>query len=123
MGKERQMIQRQKGRAWIGLGLSAALMGGVVASIAPAGAAVGRIYRDLDRDGIRDSRDWDRDGDGIRNSRDPYPNRRNNLRRYRSGRTSTRYRSPITTYRIYRDRDGDRVPDARDRYPSNRRRW
>ena len=33
--------------------------------------------RDMDRDGVRNGRDFDRDGDGVRNSRDRRPNNPN----------------------------------------------
>ncbi len=33
-----------------------------------------RVDRDLDNDGVRNSRDKDRDGDGVRNRNDSAPN-------------------------------------------------
>ena len=131
-----------KRRTWLVLGLSATLVGGVIASSATAAQAAPR-YRahDWDRDGIRNDRDWDRDGDGIPNFRDRHPNRPDAYRYYvpRTERLSDRERDWIRERAWYqdqawdrdrdgipnfrdRDRDGDGVPDWRDRHPNDRRR-
>ena len=126
------MKQAQKRRTGTVGGLSALLMGGMIAAgLTPAQAhteerysrdpAPGvvqvrdrdrdhrdwdrdrdRRYRDWDRDGIRNRRDWDRDGDGIPNWRDPHPNR------------PDRYRYSDTHRRRFYDRDRDGIRNRRD---------
>src|SRR3954447_23338511 len=96
------------GRAWGMLGLGATLMlglgtfGGNTADAAPR-------WRDLDRDGIVDSRDRDRDGDGVINARDRYPDdpRRTGLERDRNDRHYTWDRDQNRARATWdRDRDG-----------------
>jgi hypothetical protein len=120
-------------RTWGILGLSAALMGGLLTAGLTAASAAPHSYRDQDRDGIsnrwdrdrdgdriRNRRDRDRDGDGIRNRWDRHPNRSD---RYdgRPRRDWDRDRDGIPN-RWDRDRDGDGVPNWRDRRPDDRHR-
>jgi hypothetical protein len=124
------MKPSQKRQAWVVLGLSAVLMGGLAASgLTSAEAAPRRYARDLDRDCIPNYRDRDRDGDRISNWRDPHPNRRDRYvyipSRYQSrysaySRSGDLDRDCVPNYRD-RDRDGDRVPNWRDRAPNSRR--
>ena len=95
-------------RAWSVLGMSAALVGGLLTAGVTAASAAPHPDRDRDRDrdGIRNRWDRDRDGDGIRNRWDRHPNRYD---RYESG----RYR---------RDWDHDRDWD-RDRDWNRNREW
>jgi hypothetical protein len=121
-----RLIGRIGGMLGVGatLTLGIGALGGNAAEAAPRG-------RDMDRDGIVDSRDRDRDGDGVINSRDRYPNdpRRHGLERnsryswdrdWSRGRNTwnnDRDRDHIPNWRD-RDRDGDRVPNRYDRRPN-----
>jgi hypothetical protein len=128
------------GRAWGMLGLGATLMLGLGTFGGNAAGAAPR-WRDMDRDGIVDSRDRDRDGDGVLNARDRYPDdpRRTGLEWNRNGSRYTwdrgrdhgrdtwgrdrgrttwdRDRDGLPNWRD-RDRDGDRVPNRYDRRPN-----
>jgi hypothetical protein len=136
-------------RTWGVLGLSAALMGGLLTAGLTAASADPHPYGDRDRDGIpnrwdgdgirnwRDRhpnqsdryyyapprQDWDRDRDGIPNWRDRRPNRPDSYSYYAPPRRGYDEDRDGVPNRWDRDRDGDGVPNWRDHHPDDRHRW
>ena len=63
-------------RTWGVLGMSTALVGGLLAAGLTAASAAPHPYGDRDRDGVCNRWDRDRDGDGVSNWRDRRPDDR-----------------------------------------------